>query len=176
MQTIKFTTQHAPATNKLASKATPLTCTRNHVITAIASDPQLPRHCPPPDGQTRERRQSVEVLAGMLTRTGRDARLSKTDEQHTSGDGRHLALLSAGCQRPAIQQLHEAGQVGLGRAVALAEGDASDLDSGAALLQFSLVMTDAGALGGGRRRSLSLHECTRHSAIWRCTMFPAMTW
>lgn len=70
----------------------------------------------------------------MLTRSGRDARLSKTDEQQTSGGGRHLTLLRAGCQRPAIQQLHEVGAVGLGQAVALAEGGASDLDSGAVLL------------------------------------------
>ncbi|CAM9214135.1 unnamed protein product [Laminaria digitata] len=65
----------------------------------------------------------------MLTRTGRDARLSKADEQQTSG-GRHITLLRAGCQRPVIQQLHEVGEVGLGRAVALTGGDASDLDSG----------------------------------------------
>lgn len=110
----------------------------------------------------------------MLTRTGRDARLSKTDEQQTSGDGRHLALLRAGCQRPAIQQLHDVGQVGLGRVVALAGGDASDLDSGVALVQHSLVMADTGAVEGGRRRSLSMHLCPRHSAIWCCTMCPAM--
>lgn len=88
-----------------------------------------------PDFQTRERRPSVEVLAGMVARTGREARTSKPDEQQqTDNAGRELTLLRAGCQRPSIQQLHGVGEIGLGKAVALAGGDsASDFDSGAAL-------------------------------------------
>eukprot|EP00904_Undaria_pinnatifida_P009876 jgi/Undpi1/6018/HiC_scaffold_2.g01292.m1 len=82
--------------------------------------------------QTRERRPSVEVLAGMVARTGREARTSKPDEQRQNDNaGRELTLLRAGCQRPFIQQLHGVGEIGLGKAVALAGGDsASDFDSG----------------------------------------------
>lgn len=70
----------------------------------------------------------------MLTRTGRDAHTSQPGQQHlrnrpSSGS---LALLRAGCPRPAVQHLYRSEELGLGQAMGLAEdGSGSDLDSGA---------------------------------------------
>ncbi|CAM9788595.1 unnamed protein product, partial [Pylaiella littoralis] len=77
-----------------------------------------------------ESRHSEEVLAGMLTRTGRDATNSQAGQQRASASSCTIALLRAGCPRPAVQHLHRSGEVGLGRAMGLAGGDSSDIDSG----------------------------------------------
>lgn len=86
----------------------------------------------PPWKKATEQRRSEEVLAGMLTRTGRDAHTSQDGQQPLSESSCTLALLRAGCPRPVVQHLHRSGEVGLGQAVGLAGGD-SDLDSGTTL-------------------------------------------
>lgn len=77
-------------------------------------------------------RRSEEVLAGMLTRTGRDAHTSQPGQQHSRNSSVTLVLLRAGCPRLAVQHLYKSEEVGLGQAMGLAEdGGTSDLDSGA---------------------------------------------
>lgn len=92
---------------------------------------------------------SEEVLAGMLTRAGRHAYTSQGGEQKAVASN-GIALLRAGCSRPAVQHLHSSGKVGLGRAMELAGGDCSDLDSGAVLTS-GQAMGDTGAWWGGLR-------------------------
>lgn len=69
----------------------------------------------------------------MLTRTGRDGHTSQLGQQHSRNSSSSLILLRAGGgPRPAVQHLYRSEEVGLGRAMGLAEDDnSSDLDSGA---------------------------------------------
>ena len=77
-------------------------------------------------------RRSKEVLAGMLTRTSRDAHMSQPGQRHSRhGRSGSLTLLRAGCPRPVVQHLYRSEEIGPGKAMELSgNGDSSDLDSG----------------------------------------------
>lgn len=77
-------------------------------------------------------RDSVELLAGILKRSGQEAHISQAQIRRGK-DSHHITVLRAGCQTPCVQQLYGMGEVGLGQAMGLGGrySSSSELDSGA---------------------------------------------